>query len=273
MDGNSPGVQQTAGTPYNRVEANELAFMQAAGMTGTLGMPMNASDGYVYMGPDYEEEAAPGSYIGSTYGSGRQSSALFPIERASQEYYYLDDMQFADLITQTSRIIGYDARRNPTMIKSTWDQAVTGAAAYNQATGRTISPFGWLKMNADRMERAGMSQAARASGGGGSRSIVNLTNAADAQILVDNALQQYLGRAATPKERRQFLNTLNQVEQENPVIAGPGGSRGGTNPQLIAQEFARSRPDAAEYLANTQYTDWLQELLSQNPTGGVQSGL
>lgn len=272
MDGNGPGVSQTAGTPYNRIEAGEMAFLQAAGQVGGLGFPMDVSDGYVYMGPDYEDDIKPGTYVGSTVGSDRQRTAMFPVDRAVQEYYYLDDMQFAELITQTSRIIQYDARKNPSMLRSTWEQAVTGAAAYNQATNRQISPFGWLKMQADRMERAGV-VAGGGGGGAGPRSIVNLTNAADAQVLVDNALQQYLGRAATPKERRQFLNTLNQVERDNPVISSPGGTRGGTNPSLVAQQFARSRPDAAEYLANTQYTSWLQELLGQEPMGGIESGL
>ena len=82
-----------------------------------------------------------------------------------------------------------------------------------------------------------------------------------------------LGRAATDKEVKQFLRTLNREERQNPVVSTSGGSSGGTNPQLVAQEFARSRPDAAEYLANTQYTDWLQELLSQEPMGGIESGL
>lgn len=270
MNGNGPGVSQTAGVPYN---SNEQRFLEAAGQMGTLGLPINASDGYVYMGPDYEEDVKPGAYVGSTVGSGRQFSAMFPIERATQEYYYLDDMQFADLMQQTSRIIGYDSRRNPTMIKAKWDEAVLGAAAYNQATNRTISPFGWLKMQADRMERAGAAMRGGGGGGGGSRSVVNLTNPDDAQVLVDNALQQYLGRAATAKERNQFLRTLNSAERANPVVSGPGGSQGGINRELRAEEFARSRPDAAEYLANTQYTDWLQELLSQEPMGGIESGL
>lgn len=272
MNGNGPGVSQTGGTPYNQLEAGELAIYQAAGQAGALGLPLDVSDGYVYMGTDYEEDLQPGAYVGSTVGSGRQDTAMFPVDRAISEFYFLDDMQYAQLINQTTRLLGYDARKNISMVKAKWEEGVLGAAAMSQATGKRISPFGFLQMQAERNERLGLMQA-RGGGGGGSRAVVNLTNPDDAQVLVDNALQNALGRAATAKERNQFLRTLNQAERQNPVVSGPGGTSGGINRDLVAKEFARARPDAAEYLANTQYTDWMQELLSQEPMGGIESGL
>lgn len=272
MNGNNPGVQQTAGTPYNAIE---MQFLQTAGQMGQLGEPMPGADGFVYMGPDYEDDYKPGAYVGSTVGKDRQGTAMFPIERAVQEYYFLDDEQYAELVNLTSQLIGYDARKSPQNIMAKWQQGVTGAAAYSKATNRNVSPFGFLRMEAERQQRLGfgMPGGGGGGGGGGSRAIVNLTNAANAEVLVTNALKGVLGRAATDKEVKQFLRTLNREERRNPVVSTSGGSSGGTNPELVAQEFARSRPDAAEYLANTQYTDWLQELLSQEPMGGIESGL
>jgi hypothetical protein len=271
VNGNGPGVQQTFGNPMNQTEQDIQDALIFGGALGQDGAPLTGGDGVVYMGSDYEEAAQPGTYIGSTYGSGRKGTAMFPIDRAVEEYYYLDDEQMGRLVNQTSRLIGYDARRQPSMLLATWRDAVTGAAAYGKAMNEQISPFEWLQQQADRMERLG--QGRRAGGGGGARAIVNLTNPADAQVLVDGALQQVLGRAASPEERGEFLRALNQAERANPIVSGPGGSSGGTNRELIAQEFARSRDDAAEYLAETQYMGWLTEILAEDQFGGIESGL
>ena len=70
------------------------------------------------------------------------------------------------------------------------------------------------------------------------------------------------------------------AQMENPTVThstgGPNPTvtqMGGMNPQQAAKEFALSRKDAAEYMANTQYTDWLLEKAANDPTEGIESGL
>lgn len=102
---------------------------------------------------------------------------------------------------------------------------------------------------------------------------VQLTNEFDARGLVDNALNQYLGRDATPKEREKFWQQLNKREMQNPQVNTPQGvagavGSGGFSPELFAQDFAKSRDDFAETEASTKAMTLIENAIQQGTVMG-----
>lgn len=92
----------------------------------------------------------------------------------------------------------------------------------------------------------------------------NITNAFDAKALVNNALQQYLGRTATDAEIKAFHAQLNDTEAANPTVRTPHGhdyttSGGAGNGAQEAVDFARSRGDYAETQAGAVGLNWLRD--------------
>lgn len=189
-----------------------------------------------------------------------------PIQEAVNEFYKWSPSEFAVFLKEATTL-GHDTRGwttfSPTAL-ALWTQTVNTAAAYGAVNAaEPLTPWEVLRKTAE------------AANGTGARStsVVNLTNAADAKTLVNNSLGEYLGRAATQDELDSFITTLNNVERKNPVNSSQTQRSGGTNPQMVAEEFAQSRPDAAEFTAQSQYANWLMEKVSQDPTAGVASGL
>lgn len=104
-------------------------------------------------------------------------------------------------------------------------------------------------------------------GGGGGSSSVSLTDPASARGLLMQTMQGVLGRNPTRNEYKDFVEALNRVEMENPRTVSVEGDTvvqsGGTDPGLIALDFAERAPDAKEAKAN-RYTDMLLSII-----GGV----
>jgi hypothetical protein len=113
---------------------------------------------------------------------------------------------------------------------------------------------------------------AKGVGGSGGVSVsfqksVRLTDPGSARKLVDTALGQYLGRAATPEEQKTFLKALNVQEQEDPTMtksvtnsAGRTSSTsstttGGFDPAVFAEEYAQGQEGAGEFKAATSLLD------------------
>ena len=101
---------------------------------------------------------------------------------------------------------------------------------------------------------------------------VNLTDPMSARKLVDDALSSYLGRRANSQEQEQFLSALNKAERKSPTVTTqvstttPMGaamtdvesevvSKGGFNPSVFAEEFARGQQGSGEFQAATTYLD------------------
>lgn len=121
-------------------------------------------------------------------------------------------------------------------------------------------------------------------GGGGSQAFTNstvqFTTKTDARSIVDNALNQWLGRDATPKERQKFWEKLNKAEAASPQVdsgvAGPGGTsrtvKGGfssASAGILAEDFAKSRDEYAETQASTTVLDWMTESIMKDQTEGL----
>jgi len=88
--------------------------------------------------------------------------------------------------------------------------------------------------------------------------------------LVDNALEQYLGRRANNKEQTAFRQALRKAEMKNPVSAKIVGdtavTKGGVAPSVRAEEFAMAQEGSAEYQAGTTYYDAFISAI-KNPVG------
>ncbi len=113
---------------------------------------------------------------------------------------------------------------------------------------------------------------AKGVGGSGGVSVsfqksVRLTDPGSARKLVDTALGQYLGRAATPEEQKTFLKALNVQEQAAPTMtksvtntSGRSSSTsstttGGFDPSVFAEEYAQGQEGAGEFQAATSLLD------------------
>ena len=255
--------QQPVGLPNQNA-----SFWKDAGMVGQLGQPVIGQDGFVTMGEDFgtkRYQAGQGVYT--------WSRTKIPVERAQNYFWDMTDTMKGQWISELERATGRDMTKSTATIQREWNSYVLQAAAYNKAMNQEISPFELLKMNNDQLERMGKLPSQGGGGASGYSSVVNLTNPSDAKILIDNALQQYLGRAATEEESTAFMGTLNSIEKKNPLKSTPGSRSGGVNPQQVAKEVAMADENYAETAVNSTYMNWLVEGIQNDPTKGIESGL
>jgi hypothetical protein len=251
-------------------------LQQRSGITGQIdpSAPVPSSR-RVYMGPEYQTPWVSGK------GSGGGGDGFMSINKAEAMFDFMLPERYA-LIQQ------YASSQSGTNVKSTnsvrtaYSQLLERTANYNEIMGEQISVFDYARMG---IAQRGLPQPSGGGGGGGGGSGTNvqvrLSSQSDAEALVDQALTSYLGRQADEQERANFYKLLNRVERQNPLVTQTTASgrssssvtTGGVNTQQVATEFALSQDDAAEYMANTQYTDWLIAKMSADPTEVIASGL
>lgn len=99
-------------------------------------------------------------------------------------------------------------------------------------------------------------------GGGGAAAptkAVNLTDPGTAKTLLNQALESYLGKKASPKEVDTFLKALNVQEMKNPtdttIQNGMVVRSGGFNPATFAEDYAAGMEGAGEFKAATSLLD------------------
>lgn len=101
-------------------------------------------------------------------------------------------------------------------------------------------------------------------GGGGGGGSVSLTNPASARGLLLQTMQSVLGRNPTDREYRDFIDTLKQTEMANPNTVSVEGDvvvqSGGTDPGMIAMEFAQAADDYKATQANKFYNAFMGAL-------------
>lgn len=151
-------------------------------------------------------------------------------------------------------------------VKGFWEQAVNISRAQANL-GEPIPVFQAFDQILANAAAAGMTMGGAAAGGGGGggagaptiTGTVNLTDPGTAETLVDQALQQYLGRRASDKETREFRKALRKAEMKSPKEAEIRGTTqitsGGFNPATFAQQYAEGMEGAAEYQAATTFLD------------------
>jgi hypothetical protein len=252
---------------------NQLIAMTSQALSGQtavanpFGIVGTGASGFVWMGPSTGAKPGTKSPLpGFNYSNVAQP---VPMQTAINQFEMLPSAQLAEL----GQIW---AQRNPgksvpseSSLKSLYTDLVTSAAAYNERTSQYISIFDVGRQQNARLAEAGLIKAA----GGDAGVRVNLTNPTDAKMLVDNALQQYLGRDATKEEQAVFYKSLQGQERSNPQVTTKTSSSGGVNTQEIAKEFAQSRPDYAEYTTDTKFRGYLMSAIMADPTQGMRSGL
>jgi len=121
----------------------------------------------------------------------------------------------------------------------------------------------------------GLTDGSSSGSGGGGRAprmpsrteTVQETNEMDANVLLNNAMQQAVGRDATEAEVQAFTRILNgeaeanpRFTQSNPVGMNDAKNRtgGGINTELLAAEFADGTPGAPEYKMATEGMEALE---------------
>jgi len=272
----NPGVGQ-----YNGAGGygSEQEFLAAAQTAGQLNAAPTTVGNTVYMGAMFAKRKQD-VYYGSTTtaASAAQNQfrqTIWTTDSAKRYFSMMDPALKGRVQDLVDRSAGYHVAAQWT-VASSWAKAVDLAAYQTQVTGDLVSP--WDVLEADAANKVGSSGGGGGGGGsgGGPSSQIQLTNASDAQLIVDQALQQYLGRDAHPKERENFLKLLNSAQVANPLRNSGGANSvtsGGVNTAEAAKEYAMSRKDSAEFMANTQYMDWFMAKIAGDDTEGVASGL
>lgn len=154
-------------------------------------------------------------------------------------------------------------------VKGFWEMAVDVTRAQANLGKRVpvIQAFDQILANSTAAGLTPGGTRAGGGGGGGPRvtQTINLTDPGTAETLIDQALQQYLGRRASNDEVRKFRKALTRAEMESPRAADIEGetqiTRGGFNPATFAQEYAEGMEGVAEYQAATTFLDSFIESL------------
>lgn len=302
-----PGQAQSygSGMPLNSLEQQMAAVLAAGGFVGGLSPIPTGNTGQVYMAGfrvplDPALARVPGAK--EAYNKGN----LTTLDQAET---LINDMTTEELQAwnqEVSRLYDYNVgKKNPKGLIDTWRSILPEYANYQKSTNDyETDVITYLKRFNDRRQAAGFGRPFEAiageGAGGGYRgpvttyskdTVIDITNPSQAKLLLDDALQNYLGRDATAEERQTFMDSLNKMQREEPQVVkstsktgAPGRptqtqsrvteQRAGVDPRAVAQEFARSRDEAAERRMGGQYMDWFMEKLMARPvTEMVSSGL
>lgn len=234
--------------------------------------------------------AAPGdkgTYVWMGVGSGshpkgRTVQNFKSVEDAYGHFTMLDDDAYNHVAAVYQAL---NPGKKPTFsnLQSLWKDMVD-EAAYRLKIGQPVTPLNAMDEFATRR----LQETAAAAGGSDiskttsfRNESVTLTNPSQAKTLVNNALSQYLGRAATQKEQQAFLAALNAEERKSPSVTSgtqtqtAGGSStkgvttGGMSSAQFAQDWALKQQGAGEHVAATTYLDTFLSALANpvNVTG------
>lgn len=273
---NGPGTQTPGMSPD--YAANAAEFYGAAGMAGPMGQPVTGPNNLVYLGEEFSErQITTGEPPGRTYTvSPFDPNQIVTKDAAYTAFWRLQPGQkqeVYDLVAQFDGKPPTEGRAN-----SVW-RTVVGYAGetFGADPNDPMSVMDILRQQA-AAAAALRAQTGTTGGGGGGVSgysrVVSFTSKSDAEYLVNETLKSYLGRAATDEEKETFYKTLRAQQKEAPTIVTPTTrEEGGVNVQGLAQEFARSRPEAAERQASGQFMDWFMEKIMADPMQGLTSGL
>lgn len=226
-------------------------------------------------GPIYIKDATY-AYMGPGGKNGRQD-VLVPVAQAGNSFFFLDNKAKQTLFSKMDAWYG-KGRWDPSWIPKFYKRAADASAYAYANAGQKLTPldmFDSILQGTPGRTSAGSGGGGGGGGGGGiSESMqvatsVNLTDPSSARKLVDDALTNYLGRAATSEEQKAFQKALNMQERQSPTVTtqrakttASGGkamtvssteTEGGFNPSTFAEEFARGQQGAGEYQAATTY--------------------
>lgn len=167
--------------------------------------------------------------------------------------------KLADLMTKE---FGGINRWTPKYRDNFIDKLVNAAAFAYGRNGQKISPLNVLESQIDAYSQMTGGSGGGRGGGGGAKAptkAVNLTDPGTAKTLLNQSLEQYLGRQATPEETAKFTKALGVAEMKNPtdttIQNGMVVRSGGFNPATFAQDYAAGMEGSGEYQAVTSVLD------------------
>ena len=135
-------------------------------------------------------------------------------------------------------------------------------SAQEARAGKKVFLFNAFDRIVEAYSQLGLNEDGTRSGGAVQQQItksINLTDPGTAETLIDQALQQYLGRRASNDEVLEFRKALRKAERGSPREADIEGdtqiTSGGFNPATFAQQYAEGMEGAAEYQAVTTFLD------------------
>lgn len=191
------------------------------------------------------------------------------VSDAKNVYALLNEQQFAQVAGTMNRYYGegkwsLSGGAGKAGVKGFWEEAVdiANTARRLDRTSTLSVPQAFEQIIANA-KAAGLGAASTGGGGGGRApeitKTVNLTDPGTAETLINQALQQYLGRQASDVEVKQFRKALRKAERGAPTEIDIEGTtqirKGGFNPSTFAQEYAEGMEGAAEYQAATTFLD------------------
>ncbi len=210
---------------------------------------------------------APGYvYFGTEYG--RQGQAIDKFEKVADAKYKFGS--FSD--SEAKKFYGTLNKYFPngwdeSYVENAWVRALNIASDRLTKEGLRITPFQAFDTMIAQISQFGGLPAGSAggSGAGGSgapaiKGQVNLTDPGTAKLLVDQALESYLGRKANDRELMAFETALNKKAMKSPTSTevtegGIAVSGGGFNPSAFAEQYAQGQEGAGEYQAATTLLD------------------
>lgn len=250
---------------------------QATGLMGAEGQAL--ADIYFYQQPiaAYRpgsrfvgigtlEQRSSGSHLGALGKATTIGEALAA---------YWDDPESRAAIVSASREHYKDYPNwNEQWAEGFWKEIVNVAAATGLNPGTIIDRINTGEMTLNSGATASSASSGGGGygggGGGGGGGSVALTNPTTARGLLMQTMQSVLGRNPTDVEYKDFLDTLKQTEMANPRTVSVEGDvavqSGGTDPGMIAVEFAQAADDYKATQANKFYNAFMGAL------GGGVSG-
>jgi hypothetical protein len=158
-------------------------------------------------------------------------------------------------------------------LTSGWNDAVDNSASYWSNYGNAITVFDAFERLAQSRASYGLTMGNKvlSEGAGGTstqvQKTVRITDPSTARGLIDQTLNNYLGRNATADEQVAFMKALSVQEKANPTItrqtsttsgkstSSSSVTTGGFDPATFAKEYAAGTEGAGEFQAATSLLD------------------
>jgi hypothetical protein len=286
-DNNVTKGQSAAGRRYSGMASSGLSMNQFRNPTNPSQSIINFQGSNPASNPNavYLTEGK-WAYMGTKQDpkTGKTQDTFMDIAGADVSYYFLSNNAKAQLRQQMDGLYGKGVWKESWIAKAYNRGLQASAYAYANMGTRVTAIDATAQLLAGDASNGlapdGSSTGKSGGGGGYSGPVttaqratsVNLTDPMSARKLVDDALETYLGRRATASEQEKFLSSLNKGERKSPSVTTqvstttPQGagmtsvesnveSKGGFNPSVFAEEFARGQQGAGEYQAATSLLD------------------
>lgn len=192
-------------------------------------------------------------------GIGRESVGRIPIEQ-TREQALAEFGAFSDKdrrrLAKLAEAAGVDTKFSS--LQWFWQQGVNNAeAAY--ATGQRVSPWDYLESWAQEPAARTSGRGGRAGAYTGPRTSVSITSEADAEVLLQDAARQMIGRSLSDEELEKYTRRFRNREREavTTTTSTPGSTvtEQGTSKETILSDLMQSNPDFGRYQIDTGFMD------------------